>query len=88
MNYSNNFVNLNLFLQKSNHCQHLYKHFSHDHSIETDFSFQVFYAHYNYYLSRLETDLMLIFNTFFPCGLNTIKSTNLYSLDTYIKPPI
>jgi hypothetical protein len=45
---SHDFIKFNNFLLKTNHCQHLYKHFSSNHLLETDFSFQVFYSNHNF----------------------------------------
>ena len=76
------------FLIKSKDCYLLYKHFIFNHNINNDFKFQVFTKNFVNYRNRLETDLMTIFNTHHPNGLNTISSHSLYSLENYPSPPL
>ncbi len=54
-----------------------------NHNIEKDFSFQVFISNCKYYRHRLESDLIIMFNTLKPNGLNCILSNNLDSLENY-----
>ena len=85
---SNDSILLNNFLNKCNDSYILYKHFVFNHNINHDFKFQIFVKDFIFYRNRLETDLMTVFNTFHPNGLNTISSSNLKSLENYSNPPI
>jgi hypothetical protein len=52
--------------------QILYDHFKHsDHSLNNDFRFQIICENIKNFRNRLETDLIYIFNTEHPNGLNT-----------------
>ena len=53
-----------------------------------DFEVEIYICNFNYFRQRLETDLIKMFNTTFPCGLNSVFSDTLKSLDNYIKPPL
>ena len=67
----------------------LYTHFSKkDHSLETDFSFQIYISNIKNYRLRLETDLIYIFNTQHPGGLNTQSNFYHYYNETYTEPPL
>ena len=76
------------FLKNSKDCYILYKHFVFNHNVNQDFKFQVFTKNFIYFRNRLETDLMTIFNTYHPNGLNSIASNTLYSLENYPIPPL
>ena len=54
-----------------------------DHNLQEDFSFQVYISKCKYYRLRLESDLIIMFNTLKPNGLNSILSNNLISLNSY-----
>ena len=71
------------FFENCNKSVALYKHFMINHNLQEDFSFQVFISNCKYFRLRLETDLILIFNTCIPQGLNSILSNNLESLNSY-----
>ena len=72
---------------KCNDSYILYKHFIFNHNINLDFKFQVFVKDFIFYRNRLETDLMIIFDTIYPNGLNTMNSYNLKSIENYSAPP-
>ena len=72
------------FFENCNKSVALYKHFMINHNLQEDFSFQVFISNCKYFRLRLETDLILIFNTCIPQGLNSILSNNLESLNSYL----
>ena len=54
-----------------------------NHLLENDFSFQVYISNCIFFRLRLETDLIHIFNTIHPNGLNSCISNNLDSINTY-----
>lgn len=83
INNKNNRTKLDKRINNSGEQQHLYEHFKEDHTLE-DFRFQVFICNINSYRLRLETDLIYIFNTIFPMGLNS--KTLLYNtnFESYI----
>ena len=84
---SNDKSKLENFLSKCNDSYILYKHFIFNHNINLDFKFQVFVKDFIFYRNRLETDLMIIFDTIYPNGLNTMNSYNLKSIENYSAPP-
>ena len=88
INKSNDPICLENFLLKCNDSYLLYKHFVFNHNINLDFKFQIFTKNFVFYRNRLETDLMTVFNTFYPNGLNTISSTRINSLENYSIPPL
>jgi hypothetical protein len=63
----------------------LYSHFASNHCIESDFKFQVFLKDVIFFRLRLESDLILVFNTISPNGLNMTISDSLNSCKTYTK---
>jgi hypothetical protein len=65
----------------------LYNHYSSDHDLGKDFSFQVFVTDFIFYRLGMETDLIFCSNTQFPLGLN-IKVSNIFSLEKYESPPL
>ena len=82
---SNNSVNNN---HKS---KYLYNHFSNNHNILTDFKFQIFISNIKHYRNRLESDLIQLFDTIYPNGLNTYNNflpQYLNTLDPYYSPPL
>ena len=76
------------FLVKNQDCYNFYKHFSLNHNINKDLNFQIFVSNCNFYRLRLETDLIILFNTIFPGGLNSNFSNYLNSIQTYTEPPL
>ena len=81
-------LNFKNFLLKNRDCYNLYKHFSSDHNINKHFNFQIFVKDCNFFRLRLETDLIILFNTIYPNGLNSNYSNYLNSIQTYIEPPL
>lgn len=79
---------LKKFLDKCGESSLVYSHFLFNHDLEKDFKFQVFVNNVKIFLLRMETDLMFIFNTMSPFGLNSSKSYKLKSLDLYERPPL
>ena len=68
---------------------YLYNHFSDpNHNLDLDFKFQVFVSNFSFHRLRMETDLIYLFNTQYPKGLNTCTNQNLQQLTTYPTPPI
>ena len=62
----------------------LYNHFKNDdHEIKEHFRFQVLCKDILNYRIRLETDLMYIFNTIFPNGLNNLTLDFNNNFETY-----
>lgn len=79
-----NLSNLDKFLINKSDSYFLYKHFSNsDHDIHTDIRFQIFISDCNLFRLRLETDLIYLFNTLYPNGLNSSISNNLKVLSNY-----
>ncbi len=76
------------FLNKCGESSFIYSHFLFDHDLEEDFKFQVFVNNFTIFRLRLETDLIFIFNTMNPNGLNSMRSYKLASLEQYDKPPL
>ena len=74
--------NNSTIIYDTNDSFHLYNHFSKDHNIHVDFKFRVYIKNIINYRLRMESDLIHIFNTQFPYGLN--KKTNSY--DSYFHP--
>ena len=67
---------------------YLYNHFSDtSHNLDFDFRFQVFVTNFNFFRLRMETDLIHIFNSQHPNGLNTCTNQNLQLLSNYPTPP-
>ena len=64
---------------------HLYTHFVHNHDLTKDFRFQIYMSNFNNYRLRMETDLMYIFNTIYPSGLN--KKTCNFMNEYFITYP-
>ena len=87
-NFNLNDSNFNNFVLKFQHSSYLYKHFASNHSISEHFSFQCFVSNFILYRLRLETDLILLFDNIYPRGLNSIKSTKIFSLESYMHPPL
>ena len=78
---------INVLLENSNDSVHLYKHFmSDDHNIEDHFRFQIFMSDIIEYRLRLETDLMYIFDTVYPNGLNKSTSKKNLFMHSYKNP--
>ena len=73
----------NEYLNKFNDQKILYNHFSSNHKLSHDLSFQVFISNIHSYRERLESDLIYIFNTCHPNGLNSKISERQSSLETY-----
>ena len=78
----------NNFLEKCGESSLIYSHFLYNHDLNNDFRFQVFVTNFLFFCLRLETDFILLFKTMTPHGLNSIKSFNLRSLESYVNPPI
>lgn len=79
---NNNLVDNFLINKPENY--YLYKHFSNsDHNINNDVRFQIFISDCILFRLRLETDLIFLFNTLYPNGLNSSISNNLKSLKNY-----
>ena len=76
------------FLNKCGESSFIYSHFLFDHNLGEDFKFQVFVNKFTIFRLRLETDLIFIFNTMNPNGLNSMRSYKLASLEEYDKPPL
>jgi hypothetical protein len=83
--YSENTLKMQNFLKNNTKSYILYKHFSKNHNLESDFRFQIFINNCIVFRLRLETDLMHLFNTVFPSGLNHSPSNNISSLVSYIR---
>jgi len=81
-NKSNNLLYKN-FIKNNLSSSLIYSHFASNHSIESDFKFQIFLKDIIFYRLRLETDLILIFDTLSPNGLNMSISDSLTSCKTY-----
>ena len=86
--FNSNNSNYEQYISKFTNSTFLYKHFSINHSLTEHFSFQCFISNCNNYRIRLETDLILLFDNIHPSGLNSIKSTNIYSIENYTHPPL
>lgn len=74
---------LDSFLKNNFSSSLLYKHFAFDHNISQDLRFQVFINNIVKFRLRLETDLMFIFNSIQPFGLNLAPSHKLNNLENY-----
>ena len=67
---------------------YIYKHFSLNHEIDLDFSFQIFIKDLVHYRERLESDLIYILDCLYPYGLNSKNNYKLNSLNNYYNPPL
>ena len=66
---------------------HLYNHFrKEDHNLKDHFRFQIYIKNIISYRLRMETDLIYIFNSLYPNGLNNSVSKNNLYLQSY-RPP-
>ena len=74
---------LNKFNENNINCKILYNHFALNHNIESDLTFQIFATNLITFRKRLETDLMLLFNSIYPNGLNSSTSFVLNTIDNY-----
>jgi hypothetical protein len=84
-----NFLLLENFLNSKQDSFFLYKHFSEsDHILVKDLKFQIFVSNCNLFRTRLESDLMYLFDTIHPNGLNSKISCNLNCLSNYKSPPL
>ena len=82
-------IDINGFNNRFIDCSHfqsryIYKHFASDHILERDFKFQIFASDIFDHRIRLENDLIRLFNTKFPNGLNDKVSNYIKSLDSYV----
>ena len=82
--YKSNIDKINKKIENSGDSIHLYNHFALNHSLD-DFRFQIFISNINNYRLRLETDLIYIFNSIYPHGLNSKTSFRLESFEPYKK---
>ena len=78
----------NNFLDKCGESSLIYSHSLNNHDLNKDLRFQVFVNNFIFFRLRLETDLILLFKTMTPGGLNSIKSFDLKSLESYLNPPL
>ena len=79
--------NINEKLKQSKDCVYLYDHFrKEDHNIDNNFRFQVFTVDMISYITRMETDMMYIFNTLHPYGFNTSSIKYTPYLASYNPP--
>ena len=85
MKLSSNSSSFEEKISKHGDTQILYRHFSVNHNLEKDFSFQIFISNIIHYRLRLENDLILILNTCSPFGFNTMTNLKLYNFETYVK---
>ena len=76
------------FLNKCGESSLIYSHFLFGHDLGDSFRFQVFVNNFTFFRLRMETDLIFIFNTLSPTGLNSMRSYRLESLALYDKPPL
>ena len=83
---NNNSSNFNKRFIDCSHFQnrYIYNHFSNNHNLEQDFQFQIFASNIYNYRERLENDLIRLFNTKYPSGLNEMVSNYIQSLDSYV----
>jgi hypothetical protein len=72
-------------LSKTKDSEILYRHFNSNGCTLNNFKFQVFISNIVNYRLRLESDLMYIFNTVYPFGLNTQTIEYTYYCETYKK---
>jgi hypothetical protein len=87
INNKNNPKILEKFLNDKKDQFFLYNHFSDsDHNLDIDLKFQIFVCNFPLFRTRLETDLMYLFNTLTPYGLNSKISCKLYELSNYKNP--
>ena len=84
---STNFEELEGFLEKNKDCFYLYQHFSKEHDLKTDLSFQIFVNNFKFFRLRLETDLIFCLQTQYPSGLNR-NISHLKYINAYIIPPL
>ena len=81
--YKENFICKNKILNNNKEQIHFYSHFQKHIDYENCISFQIFVADIHTNRLRLENDLILLLNTIYPHGLNTLYNHFLDNFKTY-----